>query len=112
MKVKVNKKDIINSYNKIICVGYCDIQYLLRGQEPVYYTCGVYGWNADIYAIDGVAICTGYRPFGSYKMDHKKVKKLEEKARQIFNDYSLEYKMQCKKVNKLLEKAIETAAEV
>lgn len=112
MRIKVNKKDVINSYDKIISVGHCNMQYLLRGQDPMYYTCGYYGWNADIYVIDGVAICTGYRPFGSYKMDYKKVKKLEEKARKIWDDYSLEYKTQCKKVNKLLEKAMETAAEV
>lgn len=45
-----------------------------------HYTAGVYGWNADIYCIEGggkfFAICTGYRPFGIY---NEKIQELAEK---------------------------------
>lgn len=43
-------------------VGYCDLDGVLSGIEPDYYTAGVYGWNCDVYVIAGLAICTGYRP--------------------------------------------------
>lgn len=43
-------------------VGYCDLQDVLQGIEPDYYTAGIYGWNCDVYVIAGLAICTGYRP--------------------------------------------------
>ena len=43
-------------------VGYCDLQGVLSGIDPAYYTAGVYGWNCDGYAIAGLTICTGYRP--------------------------------------------------
>lgn len=43
-------------------VGYCDLQGVLSGIDPDYYTMGVYGWNCDIYNIAGLTICTGYRP--------------------------------------------------
>lgn len=43
-------------------VGYCDLQGVLSGITPDYYTAGVYGWNCDVYTIAGLTICTGYRP--------------------------------------------------
>ena len=63
MKLKTTKKDVMDSYNDIISIGYCDAQFLLRGVDPIAYTVGTYGWNADIYNVNGVAIVTGYRPF-------------------------------------------------
>ena len=62
-------------------VGYCELQNELKNIEPDYYTCGVYGWNADIYIMSDFIICTGYRPFGqSIGLDEVKAlvnKKLE-----------------------------------
>ena len=43
-------------------VGYCDLQNVLSGIYPDYYTAGVYGWNCDVYNIAGLTICAGYRP--------------------------------------------------
>lgn len=43
-------------------VGYCDLQGVLSGIDPDYYTAGIYGWNCDVYTIAGLTICTGYRP--------------------------------------------------
>ena len=61
MKYKTTTKAVKEGYRHIISVGYCALQNLLRGEYPVAYTAGVYGWNYDVYEIDGVAICTGYR---------------------------------------------------
>lgn len=44
-----------------VCLGYCAAQYLFRPLEKVGYTCGIYGWNYDVYSVHGVIACTGYR---------------------------------------------------
>ena len=80
MKYKTTKKAVMNGYSKIICCGYCSLQNLLWHKSPEAYTCGVYGWNADIYEVNGVAICTGYRPFGNIRPDYEMVQKYEKQA--------------------------------
>lgn len=60
MKEKITLKQLRNMFGKRIAIGYCDASYLLKFEEPIAYTAGVYGWNNDIYATDGVAIVTGY----------------------------------------------------
>lgn len=63
--MKTTKKAVEANFIKIIRVGYCDLQTLLGSARRHGYTSGVYGWNADIYDVGGgVAIVTGYRPFG------------------------------------------------
>lgn len=63
MKVRVTAK-FIKQNSRPLCFGYNDIYYILKNDWPRYYTCGTYGWNADIYDFDGFCIVTGYRPFG------------------------------------------------
>lgn len=58
-------REVKEWFGHVICIGYCDLQYLLRKESRIGYTAGVYGWNADVYDVgNGVAIVTGYRPFG------------------------------------------------
>jgi hypothetical protein len=59
-KAKVTRKWLNQNY-KCISVSYCTLQNLLRYESPLYYTCGVYGWNFDAYILDGICITTGYR---------------------------------------------------
>lgn len=91
MKYKTTIKEVKNGYHTIIDVGYCNLQSLLEYDEPVAYNAGIYGWNFDVYDIDGVAICTGYRNMPSknsntsYDLIHhyetlSKNKSCEEKA--------------------------------
>ena len=61
MKYKTTKKATQNNYNKVIKAFYAELHYLLKITEPVAYTSGVYGWNADIYDFGNTAIVTGYR---------------------------------------------------
>lgn len=69
MKFRTTKKDIMSNFATVIKVGYCAFCTALKYSEPVAYTRGTYGWNADIYLPGGrwkgVAIVTGYRPFGN-----------------------------------------------
>lgn len=90
MKFKSIKKDIMANYPKVIKIGYCDLQFLLKYESPIAYTAGVYGWNADIYDFGGVAIVTGYRPFGNIYPDWEIVQKYKEEARKICYNYSYE----------------------
>ena len=81
MKVRVTKKEILNTYNNVISVGYCDLQWLLKNRDANFCTTGVYGWNADVYEIDNTtAIVTGYRPFGNIRPIHEIVKAFEGTA--------------------------------
>ena len=75
VKFKTTKKAVMTGNAYVYGVGYCDLQRLLRYHEPVAYTSGTYGWNADIYQIDSsTVIVTGYRSFGApvdYNLTHK-----------------------------------------
>lgn len=107
MKVKVTKKEIRENYKNVIRVGYCELQYLLRGKNPNFYTSGTYGWRADIYQINyNTCIVTGYAPFGNIKIERNTIQKYEEKAIKICHDYSLNWEQETTKLDKLLDKFI------
>ena len=106
MKFKTTKKAVNERYNKVICIGYADLQDLLTHIEPMAYTCGVYGWNTDIYNIDGIALVTGYRPFGNIKPDYDIVHKYNMKARDIIHDTN-DYAEIKEKLNNLINEFIE-----
>lgn len=108
MKTKVTKKMINNNYYNVVIIGYCDLQALLHYQQPLYYTAGVYGWNADIYPVDyNTVIVTGYRPFGNVRVDWDRMKKYENFADYINSwDCKKEYDKKKKIVNYLLERFI------
>lgn len=83
MKTRETRKHIVNTYTHIIKVGYCDMHYLLKDKYPRHYTCGVYGWNADVYVINlSTCIVTGYRPFGNIKIPYETVQEYELKAQE------------------------------
>lgn len=106
MKYKTTKKDVNYWYGKKICVGYCDLQYLLRHKNASGYTCGVYGWNADIYEIDGnTAIITGYRPFGNIHPDYEIIRAYDEQAKEI--QQANDYQTAKEKTTELLQKFVD-----
>ena len=109
MKFKSTKGDIMANYPKVIKIGYCDLQFLLKYESPITYTAGVYGWNADIYDFNGVAIVTGYRPFGNICPDRQIIEKYEKEARKIRYNYS--YEEARKALQELQKKFIEEVLE-
>lgn len=68
MKFKTTTKHIKAVYNNIKCAGYCELSNLLRGCEPIAYTCGV-------------TICTGYRGMPGARVQG--ATEYEQKARAI-----------------------------
>lgn len=67
MALELKAKDVRNSYN-CFSLGYCELYNILNVHNRIGYTCGIYGWNANVYvdmtSESNVAIVTGYRPFG------------------------------------------------
>lgn len=101
MKVKTTRKAIVNGSYNVKCAGYCDLFYLLRNHSPIAYTCGVYGWNFDVFEVYGVTICTGYRNMPGKRLDG--VTEYEQKAREIWSNYSMPYEEQREKTEILLQ---------
>lgn len=107
MKFKTTKQIKQNYYN-IISVGYCDTQHLLQFESPVAYNSGIYGWNYDLYEINGVALITGYRPFNTKRPDYNIIKEYEDKARKIYCSY-LDFEEKKSQIKSLLNEFIEKA---
>lgn len=102
MKFKTTKK-AMNKGFFTVSVGYCNLQDLLAYEEPVAYTSGVYGWNADIYTFGNIAIVTGYRPFGNVRgVDYEMIRKYETAAREIRCNAGLDYDRKKQAVQNLL----------
>jgi len=106
MSEETTRNYIMNNY-KVIEIGYCKAQELLRYQDRAYYTAGVYGWNSDIYIFNGVAISTGYRPFGHVKFNEIRdtLRDYEERAKAI-NFSPVGYTEREEAVNKILAEFI------
>ena len=81
---KMSKTDVyyFNGKNGTISVPYCAIQNLLHYKTRTGYTCGIYGWNADIYTFANCAIVTGYRPFGK-SVSYELCKEYDKKAEKV-----------------------------
>lgn len=73
---KITRKDI--DKENMIALGYCQIQHTLNlfGEEfKVGYNAGVYGWNYDLYNINGISVVTGYNvPYREYSNEEIKNK--------------------------------------
>lgn len=106
MKFKTTAKAIRESYGKKIAIGYCGAQHLLNYENPVAYTCGTYGWNFDVYDIDGVTICTGYRGMVGAHVDYDVLCEYETAAEKIVYDHTIPYEEQRERVSALLREFI------
>ena len=96
MKFKTTKKAVRGNYNKIICVPYGSLQNLLNCESPVAYTARREGWAADIYDMGGgVAIVTGYSPFGDVRPSRELLGLFDRAAKKIREYYSFDYE-KCK----------------
>lgn len=100
MKYKTTIKALRANSCNLRRAGYCDLQYLLRGHEPIAYTSGIYGWNFDVYEVYGVTICTGYQGMPGKRLDS--IVEYENKAMAIWNDYNKLYEEKYKAVEELL----------
>lgn len=119
MKLKASKKEIKENSHKIIRLGYCEAQHLLRCVEPFAYCSGVYGWACDNYEVttnkNKTTISTDYAPLESKninfkRINHDLIRKYDIKAQQIaYNSKTWEERR--KKINKLLFKFVDYVCE-
>lgn len=120
MKYKTTKKEMKENYNKIIGLGYCDAQYLLKGQSANSYCDSVYGWACDNYDIftkyGNILLSTGYRPIKSKNINksdkkvHEIIRKYENIAQNI-TDKDLKSQSISKKCDELLHNCINEILE-
>lgn len=111
MKFKTSKKDIKEGYYQIISVGYCELQTLLKGRNPIAYSTRAEGWACDYYDIDGVCICEGYSPIASKntnKISYNTIRQYEKRASDIVS--SIGGWEDCKKALDVLLKEFITEA--
>lgn len=88
-KVKRSMKYIKALYPVVFRCRYGDLQFICQGVDPVYYNCGVYGWNCDIYVNFeyDAAITTGYRNLRGVSIPHEIIRKYSEIAKNIYHTY-------------------------
>lgn len=112
MKFKTTQKAIKESFATVICIPYCGLQSLLHCESPVAYTTRREGWAADIYDIGGgVAIVTGYAPFGNVRPSYEIRQEYEKKADEIRSNYNLKWEEQRDSLKKLLREFVEEVTQ-
>jgi hypothetical protein len=117
MKYKTTKKAIKNGYDKIIGIGYCNLQYLLYYQNEISYIVNNYGWACDCYDINNVCISTGYSYIKNQNINIKNehfnelVNFYNNKAENIHHDNTLRYETKRSYVNELLNEFIKLVIE-
>ena len=111
MKAKVTKKEVRQSFNTILSLGYCEIQGLTYYINPFAYSCGVYGWSCDYYDVKNVCLCTGYSPIGR-DVPYSLVKEYETKANKVvYGNYGTPYEEKKAQVTALLNEFIDKATK-
>ena len=105
-KYKTTFKQIKNNNSKVINIGYCAAQNLLRFNEATAYSSGTYGWNCDFYQIEpNTVIATGYRVAGKL-VNYTIVEKYDDEAKTIISNKTISWDDKKSLVNNLLEKFV------
>lgn len=111
MKYRTTKKDVMNGYGNIICVGYCNLENLLNCERETAYTTRREGWGADIYDFGNTAIVTGYAPFGNIRPGYDLCQKYENAAEKIRCDYELTYPERKEQLRELIKAFIKEVTQ-
>ena len=105
MKVKTTAKTIRQL--KPICFWYCEIQNLLRYENPIFYTCWQYGRKADTYNIDWIRIETWYNTtWNINEIPYKTTQEYEKKAQKLWRQESITYEERKEKHRELIKEMI------
>ena len=103
MKLQATKKQM-RQHHRIISIGYCDAESLLKYQEPFAYSAGINGWACDYYYANGILLSTGYSPLSNkntVENNYKTVREYNDKARTIVHS-DIDYETKKEQVNALL----------
>lgn len=106
-KIKVTQTYIKQSFENIILVYNEQLQFLLYGEDCIFYNEGREGWNFDVYIIDeNTCICTGYSPIGNIKTAYNTTRPynlLGKKLKERYGYYSERYQYT---QNKLIQRFV------
>lgn len=88
-KIKTTIKYVKQVWGKVYRCGYCDLQYIMKYEDPMYYNSGVYGWNCDVYCDfkTDTAITTGYRNMAGERIPSELIEKYSEIAKKICDQH-------------------------
>lgn len=105
MKIRTTRKEVLQSFEKVYRISQELGNEISRYINPDYYTCGVYGWNSDIYKVNySFALVYGYRPFGKEYPREKQqelLKKLD-KLESRYNKGSIKFNTMMKKGREII----------
>ncbi len=89
MDRQLTRTEVFQTANKIIALGHnFEAQFLLQPYKRTGFTAGNFGWNYDVYDINGIRFLYGDRePDGYDKFSTPLLKELGTKARNLGNDY-------------------------
>lgn len=108
MKYRITRKEIKENYYRVLQCRYCEMQHLLMEKQPIAYNAGMYGWNFDVYDVNGIAIVTGYRNMvGTFINPMEE----EKQAETIWNDRTLSYADKLERIDNLLMDVINKVGE-
>lgn len=92
MSRRVYKKHVRAAYPIVAYCGYCSLQYTLYFAPQFGHTERAEGWGCDVYEIaPGIALSTGYAPFGNRCLPLTITERYEKKAQQILEENSWSY---------------------
>ena len=110
IKFKTTAKAIKQGGGRILSVSYCGMQELLSYHSPIAYAAGVYGWNFDVYAVNGVTICTGYRGMPGKSVNYELLREYETKAEKIHYNRDIPYEAKPELIDELLREFLSRVA--
>ena len=87
-KIHTTMKYVKAVWRNVYRCGYCDLQYIMKYEDPIYYNSGVYGWNCDVYCDfkRNIAITTGYRNMAGNRIPDELIEKYTEIAKEILKN--------------------------
>lgn len=85
MKEHITRKKVRESFTAVVLCDEINNIADLCGIPPEYYNAGVYGWNWNLYNMDGVAVVGGYRnyPRCSARVDYSDARKIQKHVRSL-----------------------------
>lgn len=110
IKQRVTNKFVKEIYGtkNIVNIRYCYIDKWLHRLSPMFYTCGIYGWNYDVYNLGGFAICQGYRNIPGIRATDEQLNAIKARLEALDKkDHLLTYD----EMNKLIYETLEKWAE-
>lgn len=106
MKFKTTNTELKSNFYKF-SAGYGNLQDILRYNSPIAYTSGIYGWNGDVYEINGVYLHTGYRSLVGNAIPQEILAKYKRKVANAEKHYSgydaMTYKKKVARYHKIAE---------